>query len=339
MVVAQFDAGRAGLAGIVELLHRLQADLGDVVDVVGQRVGVLDVAEHVGRQGAVRIGADDVLFETDRAFHGELLDEARHGLRAVVGREGLPGARKGEVVHQRERQGATLAQMTAKFLDVDLAFGRGGDRGQLGQGLPTLGARAIRLVDDEPDLVEPSLQHADTRILHDLLAVDAHGVAGFLGGDQPEVFRAEFLLQRGEVGLDAPTRPVVDQRETVAVVDPAAGRRTQHDATALGVRLFLEVAGLDELAEGEPADHVDESGEEKEEHAVETETLDRGRGQDARVGRFFHGMSGAGGTPRRSKAEFCVRAIGIRPIVPTTPASSSWTQRCPARSATDTAAP
>jgi len=117
-----------------------------------------------------------------------------------------------------------------------------------------------------------------------LTAIDADGFTDFLGGYQPQVFPAELLLQRSQVRLDAPSGPIVDQREAIAIVDAAASRRAEHDSSALGIRLLLEVAGLDELAEGQAACHVSEAGEEKEEDAIEAQALDGGRRQDARVG-------------------------------------------------------
>ena len=174
--------------------------------------------------------------------------------------------------------------MFAQFVDIDLTLGRCGDRSQLRGCLPSLGGVAIRLIDDEPDLIEPALQDAHPGVFHELLAIDADGFTDFLGGYQPQVFPAELLLQRSQVRLDAPSGPIVDQREAIAIVDAAASRRAEHDSSALGIRLLLEVAGLDELAEGQAACHVSEAGEEKEEDAIEAQALDGGRRQDARVG-------------------------------------------------------
>ena len=83
------------------------------------------------------------------------------------------------------------------------------------------------------------MQHTHAGVFHDFLTVDTDGVASFLGGEEPEILRAEFLLQRGEVRLDAPTGTVVDQGKPVTIIDTASGRRAQDDTATLGVRLFL----------------------------------------------------------------------------------------------------
>ena len=281
----------------------------------------------MGRHGSEGVGAHDVLLEANRAFDRKLLDETGDRLGAVFRGQRLAGAGESEVVQERERKRAALAEVLAEVFDVDLPFGRGGDRGQLRQGFPVLGV-SVRLVDDEPDLVEPTLEHAHTGVFHDFLAVDADGVASFLGGEEAEVLRAEFLLQRGEVCLDAPTGTVVDQGEPVTIIDTASGRRAQDDTATLGVRLLLQVAGLNELTEDKSADHIKETGEEDEEDDVEAETLDGGGRQHPVVGRVLHEFSAAGGTPMRSMAAFWVSAMGMSPTAPTRVARMSCSPRC-----------
>jgi len=171
------------------------------------------------------------------------------------------------------------------------------------------------------------LEYVDAREFHHALGVHLHRLAGALGGEEPEILGAEFLLQRGEVGLHAPTGAVVDEHETIAVIDPATGRRTQDDAAALIVGLFLQVVGLDELPIGESADDVEEAQGEEAEDRVQTEAIDRRRREHLGVSAFPHGCSGAGGTPSRSMAAFCVKATGTKPRVPTIPANKSWPKR------------
>jgi hypothetical protein len=97
--------------------------------------------------------------------------------------------------------------------------------------------------------------------------------------------------------------------------------------------LLLEVARLDELTEDESADDIEEAEGEKEEDTVEPEALDGGRRKDARVGRFLHGVSAAGGTPIRSMTAFWVRATGRSAKAPAMPATSSCRQSCQSVSA------
>ena len=43
VIVAEFDAGRARFSSIAKLLHRFDPDLRDVIDVIWQGIGILDV--------------------------------------------------------------------------------------------------------------------------------------------------------------------------------------------------------------------------------------------------------------------------------------------------------
>ena len=103
------------------------------------------------------------------------------------------------------------------------------------------------------------MEHVDAGEFHHALGVDLDRLTRAFGGEKAKVFGTEFLLQRGEVGLHAPTGAVVDEHETMPVDDATTGGRTQDDAAALVVGLFLEVAGLDELAVGQAADDIEEA--------------------------------------------------------------------------------
>ena len=85
--------------------------------------------------------------------------------------------------------------MLAELVDINLPFRRGGDWGQFSDGFTSLGI-TIRLIDDEPDLVEPALQHPHARVFHQLLAINTDGFARFLRSEKTEVFRPKLLLQR-----------------------------------------------------------------------------------------------------------------------------------------------
>ena len=326
MIEGEFDAGGAGLARLPQLLHRFAAHLGDIFDVGRKLLGVFHVTKDVGGHAAVRIGANDVRFQTDGALDRELLDEARDGLDAFVRTGRHVRDRKSQVRDQREGQGPSLAQVLAQVFDVDLTLaGRVQRRGLACGGLPH--GLPLVLVDDEPDLVEPALEDVDAREFHHAFGVHLQRLPSTFSGEESEILGAELLLQGGEIGLHAPTGAIIDEHETITVIDPTTGRRTQDDAAALIVGLFLKVGRLDQLTKGESADDVEEAYGEESEDRIQTEAVNRRRGEHLGVSAFPHGRSRAGGTPSRSMTAFCVKATGTKPRVPTTPASRS----CPNR--------
>jgi hypothetical protein len=70
------------------------------------------------------------------------------------------------------------------------------------------------------------LEYANPGVLHQSLAVDLDGFTRLLCRDEPEIFRAKFLLQGCKVCLDAPAGAAVDQGEAVTIVNTSAGGRT-----------------------------------------------------------------------------------------------------------------
>ena len=167
------------------------------------------------------------------------------------------------------------------------------------------------------------MEDVDAREFHHAFGIHLHRLTGTFGGEESEILGAELLLQGGEIGLHAPTGAIIDEHETITVIDATTGRRTQHDAPALVVGLFLQVARLDQLTKGEPAGDVKEAQGEDPEDRIQTEAVHRRRGENLGVSAFPHGCSGAGGTPTRSMTAFCVKATGTKPRLPTTPASKS----------------
>ena len=209
----------------------------------------------MGGHAAVGIGADDVRLQADGSLDRELLDEARDGLDAFVRTGGHVRDGEGQVSDQREGQGAAFAQVLTQVFDVHLALAGRSQGTRLARGGLPHGLSLV-LVDDEPDLIEPALEDVDTREFHHAFGIHLHRLPGTFGGEESEIFGAELLLQGGEIGLHAPAGAVVDEHETIAVIDTSTGRRAQHDAAALIVGLFLQVVSLDELPIGESADDI-----------------------------------------------------------------------------------
>ena len=74
--------------------------------------------------------------------------------------------------------------MPAELLQADLTFARRGDGHDLGRRSTQLGA-AVGLIDDEPDLVQPTLEDAHPGDFHESLTIDLDGIAGFFRRDEP----------------------------------------------------------------------------------------------------------------------------------------------------------
>ena len=110
-VESLLDARRALLAGVLQFLKVIHRQVRELVHLFRQLIGVLDVAEHMGRQAPVRVGAHDIGLEGDRSVDGELVDEAGDGPLALLRTKRPGGAGEGQVRHQDERQGAALAEV------------------------------------------------------------------------------------------------------------------------------------------------------------------------------------------------------------------------------------
>lgn len=98
--------------------------------------------------------------------------------------------------------------MFLQFVRVDASLGFVGwlDGPRLtGDGGPTV----LRLVDDIPHAVEPTLQDIDPGFLLKLLVLD-RSAAGSFRFDEPKVATVDLRLQGEEVGLDRPAYAVLD---------------------------------------------------------------------------------------------------------------------------------
>ena len=79
------DAGRALLAGVLQLLEIIHGQVRELVYLLRQLVGIFDITQDVGRQAPVRVGAHDIGLQRDRAIDRELVDEPRDGPLAFLG--------------------------------------------------------------------------------------------------------------------------------------------------------------------------------------------------------------------------------------------------------------